>query len=118
MGSVAGTYNIIADQGATFQRVLTWKDSANRPVALTGYTARMQIRETIESSTVVVSLTTENDRITLGASDGTVTLLIPAATMTELIAKKYVYDLELISPSGIVTRLVMGDFTVRREVTR
>jgi hypothetical protein len=38
--------------------------------------------------------------------------------MAAVTAKTYVYDLELVSGAGVVTRLVMGTFTVRREVTR
>jgi hypothetical protein len=118
MGSAAGKYQIIADQGATFQRVLTWKDSTNTAVNLTGYTARMHIRNEYESTSFVLALTTENSRIALGGATGRVTLTVDATTMTNLFADTYVYDLELVSGAGVVTRLVMGTFTVRREVTR
>ena len=115
MATAAGTYNITADQGATFTRTITWTDGTN-PINLTGYTARMQVRATIDSTTVALELTTSNGRISLGGSAGTVTLTVPAATMT--LDGQYVYDLELISGSGVVTRLVQGTFTVRAEVTR
>lgn len=118
MGSPAGKYQIVADQGATFSRVLTWKDSTNTAINLTGYTARMHIRQEYESTSIVLTLTTENGRISLGGAAGTVTLTIDATTMAAVTAKTYVYDLELVSGAGVVTRLVMGTFTVRREVTR
>ena len=117
MGSIAAKYDIIADQGATLSRVITWNDSNGTPINLTGYTARMQVRPEASSSTTILSLTTENSRITLGGSAGTITLSVAAADMAAVAAGGYVYDLELVS-GGVVTRLTMGSFTVRAEVTR
>lgn len=114
---IAGTYNIIADQGATLSRVITWKDSSGVPVNLTGYTARMQIRPTLDSTTVTLELTTANSRITLGGATGTITLNADSTVMN-MSAGAYVYDLEVISGGGAVTRIVMGSFVVRGEVTR
>lgn len=118
MGSLAGTYNIICDQGATFSRAIVRKDSQKRVVPLPGYTARMQVRSTIDSSDVIITLTTENNRIIIDPPKGQITLQIDATTTAEINAGKYVYDLELISPQGSVERLIMGSFTVRGEVTR
>ena len=115
----AGLYNITADQGATFSRTVTWRDSARQAINVTGYTARMQVRPTTGSSTVILSLTTENDRIELGGATGQVTITVSAADMANVAADKYVYDLELIAPStGVVNRLIQGNFVVRGEVTR
>lgn len=114
----AGIYNITADQGATFDQTITWKDSAGVLVNLTGYTARMDIRETITSSTPALQLTTANSRIVLGGASGTVRLTVSAADMAALPAGQYVYDLELVSSTGIVTRLIQGDWIVPGEVTR
>lgn len=115
----AGVYNITADQGATFSRTLTWTDSARNAYNVTGYTARMHVRANLTSNTTVLELTTENGRISLGGAAGTVTLNVAANTMANISADKYVYDLELVAPStGVVTRLVQGNFVVRGEVTR
>jgi hypothetical protein len=115
----AGIYNIVADQGATLSRTITWKDSAKRAINITGYTARMHVREEVESSTIVLELTTTNGRITLGGSSGTVTMTVSAATMATVPAGKYVYDLEIVAPvTGVVNRLIQGNFAVRPEVTR
>lgn len=92
--------------------------SFHTPINLTGYTARMQIREDITSGTVLISLTTENGGITLGGVFGTITLLIMASVTAAIAWTTAVYDLEIISPSGIVTRLVEGRITVSPEVTR
>jgi tRNA threonylcarbamoyladenosine modification (KEOPS) complex Pcc1 subunit len=113
----AGYYNITAEQGATFNRVLTWRDAASALINLTGYTARMQVRADYSSTTAILSLTTENSRITLGGALGTITLLVAASDMAALSSGSFVYDLELVNVST-VTRLVQGTFVVNVEVTR
>jgi len=115
----AGIYNIIADQGATLSRTITWTTSAKTPINNTGYTARMHVRSNVTSNTTILVLTTENSRILLGGATGTITLTVSAADMTNVTSGQYVYDLELVAPvSNVVTRLIQGNFSVRAEVTR
>lgn len=113
----AGQYDITCDQGATFSRVITWKNSNGTPIDLTNYTARLQVRSNYPSSTVLLNLTTENGGISLGGALGTITLAATATATGAIAADEYVYDLELITGSN-VTRLVEGSFTVTPEVTR
>jgi hypothetical protein len=117
MAAPAGQYHIVTDQGATFTRQLTWKDDTGAAVNLTGYTARMQLRTSVQNDSVVLELTDANGRIALGGAAGTITLTVTAADMTTLPPLKYVYDLELVNGT-VVTRLVQGTFIVRPEVTR
>lgn len=116
-----GIHNFTCNQGATFSRTITWKDSANAAYDLTGYTARMHVRETVSSANTVITLTTANSRITLGsnaATKGQVTLTISAADTANLVPAVYVYDLEVVSGGGVVDRLIEGNFVVKAEVTR
>jgi hypothetical protein len=118
---IAGLYNITCQQGATLQRQLTWTDSARDAYNLTGYTARMQVRDNVSSNTIVIALSTtagSGGTITLGGTAGTVDLLISATNTAALTAGQYVYDLELVSGGGVVTRLLEGNFKVTAEVTR
>jgi hypothetical protein len=113
------SYNLEINQGATLALVATWKDSAGTAVNLTGYTARLNVRETYSSSSAILTLTTENSGITLGGSAGTITLSASATTTAALTAPfSGVYDLELVSGGGVVTRLLEGVATVSPEVTR
>lgn len=114
----AGTYDIICEQGATFVRTLVWQDENEAPINLYGYTARMQVRPTVQSATVLVSLTTANGGIALTAATGTITLSMPASMTDTLPARRAVYDLEIVSSTGVVTRLVEGTFTIVPQVTR
>jgi hypothetical protein len=87
------------------------------PVNLTGYTARMNIRSTVDATTILHSLTTENSGIALGGAAGTVDLLISATDTALFTFGTAVYDLELISGT-VVTRLLSGNVTLSKEVTR
>jgi hypothetical protein len=111
---IAATYNILADQGATFSRVLTWNTSAGTPVNLNGYTAKMQVR-TVDNNTLGIELSTINGRIALGGAAGTITLTV-AATDMGFEAGAHVYDLEM-TVGTTTTRLVQGSFELRPEVT-
>ncbi|NDD53289.1 hypothetical protein EBZ39_05355 [bacterium] len=113
---VAGLYDITIEQGATFQMSLTWKDSTGTPVNLTGYSARMQVRENYEADNTLVSLVSPTD-ITLGGALGTIAITIAASTTQLLQLDEAVYDLELVTGST-VTRLLQGKATISREVTR
>jgi hypothetical protein len=88
------------------------------PVNLTGYTARMQIRATLDATVVIVSLTTENGGITLGGTAGTLALLLTAVATAAFTFSTAVYDLEIISAGGVVTRLLSGNVVLSKEVTR
>jgi hypothetical protein len=122
-----GTANVVIGQGETFNPTLTYRDDNSALVDLTSFTARMHVRESYAASTIALTLTTENGGITLGGVAGTIALFASATDMAALTVpdspgtpprKEYVYDLELVSGAGIVTRLVRGKFTVTREVTR
>ena len=105
-------------QGASFDYTLTWQ-TGGTPVNLSGYTARMQVRDTYDGGSAVVSLTSGTG-ITLGGTAGTI-LVALTATQTAAIdatpSGQYVYDLELVN-GATVTRLVEGTFIVSPEVTR
>lgn len=118
MTSLAVTYGLTADQGATFQSILTWTNPDGSAIDLSGYTARMKIRRRTTSQEVLEDLTTENGKLTLGGADGTITISLSHTETAALSAGQHQYDLELISTSGEVTRLIMGYFVVRSEITK
>ena len=113
----AGTLDFTIEQGATFNLLLTWKID-DVPVNITNWTARLQARVDVEDAEVILSLTTSNGGITLGGAAGTISLDQTATQTALLPAGTYVYDLELISGVGVVTRLVQGELNISPEVTR
>lgn len=89
------------------------------PQDLTGYTARMHIRKAVSSpDPPLFSLTTENGRIQLTPAEGRIVLLVSATDTALLSFSTAVYDLELVSGGGVVTRLLQGSVSLSREVTR
>lgn len=113
-----GKLDIKIFQGATFRETLTFKDGAGNPIAFTGYLARAQAREEYDTPTAFMTLTTENGGITLGDTDGKVTLYMSAATTAAIAAEHGKWDLELVAPNGDVWRALQGSVCVSKEATR
>jgi len=84
------------------------------PVPLTGFTARMKIKDRI-GGTVLATLVSPTD-ITIDTANFTITLNISAAASELFTWVKGVYDLEMIL-SGVVTAILTGSVTVTKEVT-
>lgn len=133
MGAMTDTCNLTdannarINVGADYNLPITWynpvaPDGDGTPVNLTGYTARMQIRRQLQSTTPLLELTDANNCIVFNAdrATGQFTLVLTAAqtaTLGNAIANA-VYDLDLIAPSGFVTRLLEGAVEISPEVTR
>jgi hypothetical protein len=91
----------------------------NTPIPLTGYTAQMQIRESLESTDVIHEMTTAaNGGIRITLSDSTIFLSIPASVTRTFTFDTAVYSLELTDASGVVTPFIAGNLTLVKEVTR
>lgn len=88
-------------------------------VDLTGYTAKAQARETYESSTTFMDLTTENDSITITADEGKIRMYMPASDTEAITAVSGVWDFKLIPPSGSEDsiRQLQGTITISNQVT-
>lgn len=114
----AATYNFEIEQGTSLNKSVVWKDSTGAAVNLTGYTARMQIRETVDSDSVLLELSTTNGKISITPTQGKINLEFdPGDTSGEWWTRGR-YDLEMTSGDGFVTRLLKGKVTLSKEVTR
>jgi hypothetical protein len=115
----AAKIKLSIDQGATFTKTVTWKTGKPaQPVDLTGCTARMQVRESIDADAVLLSLSTTDGRIALGGAAGTISLRVEAEETAAITWKAGVYDLEVEFADGTVRRLLSGSVSVSPEVTR
>ena len=76
----------------------------------------MQIRRDITATEIMVTLTTENGKISLGGNNGQISVLLSASD-TAQITRNGVYDLEL-AVGSTVYRLLRGAVTLNPEVTR
>lgn len=93
------------------------------PVDLDGFTARMQIRSSINSVEIIDELTTEDLRlpstgIVIDNSSKTITVKIASSVTENYAFYNAVYSLELVSSDGIVSRVIYGDVVCSNDVTR
>ena len=108
---MAQKVNIVLDQGTTFTTEYTFTDEDDNPIDFTTYQGGSQMRKSYSSSTSYA--------FTVGlGNNGVITLSMNAATTSTITAGRYQYDVEVTSPSGVVSRLVEGIVTVTPEVTR
>lgn len=126
----AGKYSFTIEQGATLDFELAYKDSNNDPIDLTGYQGRMQIRPSIGSETVYITLSSSLDPDGTGLNfsgssglnpptSGTIGIYISANSSSQLDFGEAVYDLELATGSQypVVTRLLEGAVKLDKNVT-
>ena len=126
----AGRYSFTIEQGATLDFELAYKDSNNEKIDLTDYQGRMQIRPSVGSDTVYITLSSSLDDdgtgLNFSGSDGlnpppsgTIGIFISAASSSLLDFNEAVYDLEIASGSNypIVTRLLEGQVRLSKNVT-
>jgi len=111
---VAGKFDIQIEKGETYNRVFTYKVSGVA-VDISSYTARVTLRES-HGGTEILSLTTENNRITVNSS-GEITLILSAAETEAITQVTGVYDMELLPPANTVIKLLKGTVTFYKEVT-
>lgn len=108
------TLNLKIDQGTTFSKKAIWKSGTPpTPVNLTGCTAKMQIRDKVGSSTVLLELTTENGGIVLGGVTGSIEFCkLSAATTSQIAWRIGVYDLKITFADSTVKRKISGTVSV------
>lgn len=112
--------NITVDQGATWTKSISWRDSNDQQYSLSNWTARMMVRRTYadnDKKAPLVSLT-DDSGITLSDSTYNIVITLTDEQTEDIPAGTYYYDLELISTSQDVTKLLRGKFIVLAEVTR
>lgn len=88
------------------------------PKPLTDWVARMDIRESIDDVTTLVSLTSAGGDIIITISTAEIEVIIDADVTAALDFDSGVYDLELEDSQGEVTRLIEGNVAFIKEVTR
>lgn len=106
--------DLVIDQGSTWSQYFQWLDPSGTPYDVSGYSARAMFKRNIDEP-AVISLT--NSSGISVAADGMFILTI-APEVTDTLNGTYMFDLEVVSPGGVVTRLVQGTVTISPSVTR
>lgn len=109
---MTATYDMTFGQGEDVSYSLALKDGGGSAMVLDGYSARSQIRRN-GGSALAAAFT-----VSVASATGVVTLTLSASTTSAMSAGVYRYDVELASPSGKVSRILVGSVTVSEEITK
>lgn len=120
MGDASQIVPLTVIQGATLTRQITWLSPSGNPVNLTGYTADMQFRSTVQDTGApIIEVSTGNGGIVINPSAGTVTFTISSTTTSALSdGQTMVYNLFLTSGTGVVVPLMAGPAYVQGSTIR
>ena len=103
--------NLSIDQGSDYTTTITLTDGSGTPINISTYTGAGQIRKYYTSTTAVdFDITTANN--------GNITLTLDSNTTNNMIAGRYVYDVELTDINGNISRVLEGIVTIKPGVTR
>jgi hypothetical protein len=112
-------YPITIHPGATFRLDVGWEDEDGNAIDLTAYVGRAQVRARAGADQVALEFAVSIDP---SPGEGELPIKVQATdeetSEVSLPANRGVWDLELVSSGGEVTRLLYGDVKVIPEVTR
>ncbi len=125
-----GKYNFVVKRGATKVFTVEYTNSSGSIIPLNNYSASMQFRTDIDSApSLTLSSTgsnTNNSKLTITPSSGSIRVYISAADTNLLTDDSYFYDLELYTAADpysqsdpqYVIRLLEGLVTTTYNITR
>lgn len=105
--------NLVIDQGSDFATTVTLTTDTGAVYDLTDFQTRGQMRKSYTSSTAhdfTVSVA--------NSATGEITITLDANTSSNMTAGRYVYDIEIESSGGDITRVLEGVVNLTPEVTR
>ncbi len=114
--------NITCTNNTTFNLYTEFVDETGNPVDLTGATGAMDVKSGKwgdPCSQIVLSFTTENDRMIFGGTAGTAIFKVDVADMLPLPAGQYYYDC-VINMGSSVEEYFKGvaTFTIKEGITK
>lgn len=110
---MATVSNLYVDQGTDFSAIVTLKNQDGTTLNLTGFTVASQFRKSYQSSSAT------NFTVTIyNAAQGKIRMQLPAATSSSLLPGRYLYDVEITSPTNERKRALEGIVVLTPEITR
>jgi hypothetical protein len=107
------TFNLFIDQGTDFNTVIVVGDETGSARDLTGYFGRAQLKRSYDAVANVAFEVDINN-----PEDGEIILTLSNAVTSNIKYGRYVYDVELVSNTNIVEKVIGGLVEVSPEVTR
>ena len=119
----AAKYNLVIEQGTTFNRVITWVDPNGVPINITGAVVKFQFRHKVTDTAPFFSF--DSSALTAGQSIGALNstgvinfTLDDDITATFTFSGAVLWDMLVERPGDIVDRLLEGEVVLRPAVTR
>jgi hypothetical protein len=115
----AAFYELVIYKNATFNPSFTWQDNGSNIYDLSGYTGKMEIRQSVDSpNPPAISLTTSNGGMILSSTSPNITLFISDVNTEAIVIPSGVYSLLLKSPGGIVSEILHGKVKIISNPTK
>jgi len=112
---MAAYVELFMDQGATFNNVINLSDDlTNANINISGYIVRSQMRRSYYSANASANLTCQ---IT-NASTGEITISLESNETANIKSGRYLFDIQVTTPSNTTVRLLEGIVTVTPRVTK
>ena len=106
------TVNFVLDQGSTFEKTITAKNTAGGNVTISSGTTSAKLRQSTYSGNNIHTFTTST-------SGSNVTISMTATNTANIAAGQYAYDIEYTQSDGTtIERLAEGIVTVSPESTK
>jgi hypothetical protein len=110
---MATVSNLFVDAGASYSNIITVAATNGQALNLAGYSVASQMRKSYQSSTAHNFTASIYD-----AGTGKVRLQLTPQQSEAIPAGRWLYDVEITSPSGSKTRVVEGIVTVNPQITQ
>lgn len=116
---LAGSYDIVVEQGQQTRLILTWVDASGNPVNNTPYQSMFTIRKGFDSATAICELTSANNNIIHSGSTGLFTITIGGSITSAFDFNVGVYDFVIwpTASPGQSIRLLEGKVTLARRTS-
>jgi hypothetical protein len=105
--------NLFVDAGSSYSNIITVASSTGAPLNLAGYTVKSQLRKSYQSSVAY-----NFNASVLNAQAGQVRLELTPTQSEAIPPGRYLYDVEITSPTSSRTRVVEGVVTVTPQITQ
>lgn len=112
----AANYNFTLEQGVPLSKTILLKNSDNSVKDLTGFTAKMQLKQYTSHPDVLLELSTTNSKLVIDTVAGGVTMVFSPTDTASLAFSEVNYDLFMYNGADTF-RAIEGKITVKEAVT-
>lgn len=113
----AANYNFTLEQGVPLTKTIFLKNANNTVKDLTGFTAKMQLKQYPAHPDVLLEMTIANGKININVGTGAVSMIFSAEDTAQILFSEVSYDLFLYNGSATF-RAIEGKITVKEAVTK